>query len=357
MLKFLLVAALMAALAAAAVALPLLRDRRSRWVGAGAALFVIAAASALYPLWSNWDWHPPKQGVPPTPEVAAMVEKLEKHLEDQPNDLDGWMMLARSYSALERTDDAIVAFGHAHRLGGPKDVDATLGLGEALGIKAGGEVTAQAAALFEEAVTQAPTNPRALFFGGFAAAVRGDRELARSRWKALEALHPPAEVIDMLDKQMAALDAPPGPPGGPGDANAGPAVAAEAGGPGGAGAAATPVDPKARATVNIKIAPALQSHLRPDVPLFVFARDPGAGGPPLAAKRLTTAAIGSQIELSQADSMLPGHALAVGKKVSITARVSFSGQPLPAAGDLYGELIYDVGTDGPRDLIIDQVAQ
>jgi hypothetical protein len=55
MLKFLLVAALMAALAAAAVALPLLRDRRSRWVGAGAALFVIAAASALYPLWSrNW---------------------------------------------------------------------------------------------------------------------------------------------------------------------------------------------------------------------------------------------------------------------------------------------------------------
>jgi cytochrome c-type biogenesis protein CcmH len=121
--------------------------------------------------------------------------------------------------------------------------------------------------------------------------------------------------------------------------------------------AGTVSDAKARATLNIKIAPALQSRLRPDVPLFVFARDPGAGGPPLAAKRLTTAAIGSQIELSQADSMLPGHALAVGKKVAITARVSFSGQPMPAAGDLYGELTYDVGTDGPRDLIIDQVAQ
>jgi cytochrome c-type biogenesis protein CcmH len=359
MLKFLLIAACMAALAAAAVALPLLRDRRSRLVGAAAAVFVIAAASGLYPLWSNWDWHPPKQGVPPTPEVAAMVEKLEKHLEDQPNDRDGWMMLARSYSTLERTDDAIVAYGHAHRLGGPKDVEASLGLGEALGIKAGGEVTAQAAALFEEAVDQAPDNPRALFFGGFSAAVRGDRDLARSRWKALEALHPPPEVIDMLDKQIAALDAA---PGGPGEASAGPAVAAQAGGaPGGAAGAAgsttAPTDPKARATVNIKIAPALQSRLRPDVPLFVFARDPGAGGPPLAAKRLTTAAIGSQIELSQADSMLPGHALAVGKKVSITARVSFSGQPMPAAGDLYGELIYDVGTDGPRDLIIDQVAQ
>jgi len=355
MLKFLLVAACMAALAAAAVAVPLLRDRRSRFAGAAAAVFVVAAAAALYPLWSNWDWHPQKQGVAPTPQVAAMVEKLEKHLEDQPNDLDGWMMLARSYSALERTDDAIVAFGHAHRLGGAKNVEATLGLGEALGIKAGGEVTAQAAALFEEAVTQAPNNPRALFFGGFAAAVRGDRDLARSRWQALKALNPPPEVIDMLDKQMAALD---GAPGGPGDAAAGPAAAGGgATGAGGGPSAGTVSDPKARATLDIKIAPALQARLRPDVPLFVFAREPGAGGPPLAAKRLTTAAIGSRIELSQADSMLPGHALAAGKKVSITARVSFSGQPLPAAGDLFGELTYDVGTDGPRDLIIDQVAQ
>jgi cytochrome c-type biogenesis protein CcmH len=326
MFKFLLVAAVMAALAAAAVAVPLLRDRRSRLAGAAAAVFVVAAAAALYPLWSNWDWHPPPQGVAPTPQVAAMVEKLEKHLEDQPNDLDGWMMLARSYSALERTDDAIVAFGHAHRLGGPKNVEATLGLGEALGIKAGGEVTAQAAALFEEAVAQAPDNPRALFFGGFAAAVRGDRELARSRWQALKALNPPPEVVDMLDKQIASLDGAPGPA-------------------------------EANATLNLKIAPALQARLRTDVPLFVFAREPGAGGPPLAAKRLTTAAIGSQIQLSQADSMLPGHALAAGNKVSITARVSFSGQPMPAAGDLYGELTYDVGKDGPRDLIIDQVAQ
>jgi hypothetical protein len=43
--------------------------------------------------------------------------------------------------------------------------------------------------------------------------------------------------------------------------------------------------------------------------------------------------------------------------VSITARVSFSGQPIPAAGDLYGELSYDVGRDAVRDLVIDRVAE
>jgi hypothetical protein len=46
-----------------------------------------------------------------------------------------------------------------------------------------------------------------------------------------------------------------------------------------------------------------------------------------------------------------------GRRVAITARVSFSGQPTPAAGDLYGELSYDVGRDGVLDLLIDRVAE
>jgi cytochrome c-type biogenesis protein CcmH len=115
--------------------------------------------------------------------------------------------------------------------------------------------------------------------------------------------------------------------------------------------------PPAEATVNLSIAPALKARLNGDTPLFVFAREPGAQGPPLAAKRLTSAAIGTQIHLSAADSMVPGRVLTAGRKVSITARISFSGQPLPAAGDLYGELTYDVGHDGARDLVIDRIAQ
>jgi hypothetical protein len=72
---------------------------------------------------------------------------------------------------------------------------------------------------------------------------------------------------------------------------------------------------------------------------------------------LTSAAIGTQIHLSAADSMMPGRVLLSGHRVSITARVSFSGQPLQAAGDLYGEVTYDVGHDGPRDLVIDRIAE
>ena len=210
MTTFLVVAAFMAAIAATAVALPLLRHRQSRVFGAVAGVLVIGAAAALYPLWSNWNWHAPAQRAA-SPDVLAMVAKLEQRMRDQPNDIAGWLMLGRSYVALDRLDDAILAYDHAYRLDA-SNVDAMLGLGEAVSLRAGGDITPAAAQLFEQAVTSAPENPKALLYGGFAAAVRGDRATARSRWQALKNLHPPEQVMAMLDARIAEL--------GPVDANA-----------------------------------------------------------------------------------------------------------------------------------------
>jgi cytochrome c-type biogenesis protein CcmH len=181
---------------------------------------------------------------------------------------------------------------------------------------------------------------------------------------ALKAMHPPLQIEQMLDARIAELGAAGvgmagAQAGGPGlgDAAAGPApMASGAAAQGGAGRAEAASAPGPDVTVNISIAPSLKARLTREAPLFVFARDPGAQGPPLAAKRLTSASIGTQVHLSAADSMMPGRVLQSGHTVSITARVSFSGQPLPAAGDLYGELTYDVGHDGARELVIDRVA-
>src|SRR6266404_1703747 len=347
---FLVIAAVMAAIAAGAVALPLLRDRQSRLLGAVLGALVIGASAGLYPLWSNWNWHAPAQSEAAAgPDVAAMVAKLEKRLQDQPNDPAGWLMLGRSYLTLNRLDEAVVAYDHAHQLDS-KSADAAMGLGEAMSLRAGGDITPQAAQLFEDALALAPGNPKALLYAGFAAAVRGDRALARTRWQALKALNPPPQIVQMLDARIAELGPPSGIPAAGG--------AADTSSPGsGAPPAGTSASSAAEVTVNISIAPALKSRLVSEAPLFVFAREPGSRGPPLAAKRLTSTAIGTQVHLSQADSMLPGRVLAKGQQVSITARVSFRGQPVPSAGDLYGELSYDVGRDGVRNLVIDRVAE
>ena len=364
MTAFLIIAVFMAAIAATAVAWPLLRKRESRLVGAAAGLLVMAAAAGLYPLWSNWNWHEAPGPAPAaSAQVLAMVAELERKMQAAPNDIKGWLLLGRSDIALERVDDAVTAFQQAHRLDAD-NVEALLGLGEALSMRAGGNITPSAGQLFERAVSLQPDNPRALLYSGFAAATRGDRAAARTRWLALKALNPPPEIDAMLDQRIAELGtadlAAAG--GAPGATGAG---SGSAGGMPGLAAAATPAvagqgaaaQSGAQATVNLSISPALKARLTADTPLFVFAREPGMQGPPLAAKRLTSAAIGTQIHLSAADSMVPGRVLTSGQKVSITARVSFSGQPLPAAGDLYGELTYDIGHDGVRDLVIDQVTQ
>jgi len=343
---FLVIAAVMVAIAAGAVAIPLLRDKQSRVAGGLAAVIIIGASAGLYPLWSNWDWKAPAQAEAAAgPDVAAMVAKLEKHLRDTPDDFRGWLMMGRSYLALNRPDDAVAAFDHAHRLDA-KSAEADVGLGEAMSLRAGGEITPEASQLFEDALSLEPGNPKAMLYGGFAAAARGDRSLARTRWQALVDLNPPPQIAQMLNARIAEL----GPP---------------EGGPGASGTNASPVGTStsakglngAEVTVNISIAPALKARLASEAPLFVFAREPGSQGPPLAVKRLTSGAIGTQVHLSAADSMMPGRVLTNGQHLSVTARVSFSGQPVPAAGDLYGELSYDVGRDGVRNLVIDRVAE
>jgi cytochrome c-type biogenesis protein CcmH len=304
--SFVIIAALMAALAAGVVARPLMRDRQSRVVGAVAALAIAGAAAGLYPLWSNWDWRAPAQDVPQpaAPDVLAMVSKLEQHLRDDPKDLAGWLMIGRSYLALQRMDDAVGAYDRAHQLDA-KSVEATLGLGEAMSLRAGGQISPVASQLFEDALMQAPDNPKALLYAGFAAASRGDNSSARSRWQALKDLHPPPQIEQMLDARIAALG--------------GPAEAGTNASPAGTSASAEGSAP-VLVTVNIHIAPGLKSRLKPETPLFVFAREPDSRGPPLAAKRLTSQAIGTQVQLSASDSMLPGH-------------------------------------EGPRDLLIDRVAE
>ena len=355
MTTFIVIAALLALGAAAAVAWPLFRDRNHRIAGIVTVVVLLAAAAGLYPLWSNWNWNAPapdasadaEAAAAASPEVAAMVAKLEKRMQENPDDLKGWLMLGRSYLTLNRLDDAVVAYDHAEQLGQGKDLEAILGLGESLSLRAGGDITPQVAQLFEQAVILAPDNPKALLYGGFAAAVRGDAATARSRWLAVKAMNPPQQVADMIDQRIAEL--------GPMTGAAAPFAGAAAGGPAPDAAVAGPAAEGGTATVRLSISPALKARLKPDAPLFVFAREPGQGGPPLAVKRLGVDAIGTQIQLSAADSMMPGRAITKGQKVSITARVAFSGQPLPASGDLQGELDYVLGKDGVRDLVIDKV--
>jgi hypothetical protein len=52
-----------------------------------------------------------------TASVASLVDGLKERLEREPNDADGWILLARSYEHVGQRTEAIAAYDHAKSLG------------------------------------------------------------------------------------------------------------------------------------------------------------------------------------------------------------------------------------------------
>jgi cytochrome c-type biogenesis protein CcmH len=339
MLTFVLLAIGLVLIAVAAVAVPLLR-RRGNGVGPApaaaltASALLIGGSSVLYLLLSNWSWH----AAPPADSPQAMVARLARQLEQSPDNLDGWLMLGRSYAVLREYPLAVRAFERADRLSGGKNATALIGEATALILEDPQNLEGIAPKLIEQALQLEPRNGQALFFSAEVALRRGDLALARERFNRIIALNPPQDVRTLIEQQIAAIDQ---------RLTAGPAAATPAA-PGSEANAAS-----ATVRVNVTLSPALTASAG-EAPLFVFVRDPHMSGPPLAVKRLSSH-FPQSVALSASDSMLPGRALVSGQSVQVIARIARSGNPVGASGDPVGEVTYHVGSDGLVNLVIDRL--
>jgi cytochrome c-type biogenesis protein CcmH len=346
MTTFILIAAAMVLAVTALIARPLLSSRRlaprSPWTALAVLLVLLAGAGALYAQFSNWNWSQPQaQASDGSPQ--SMVSTLARRLAKNPDDLNGWLMLGRSYAVLaerapELTPLAIRAYEHANQLAKGENVDALLGLAEALVSQDDSQLGGRAGELVEKALTLAPQSPKALFYGAAAAIQRRQLPLARQRFASLLSENPPDNVRAIIQQQINAID----------QALGAPAAAADAASPVAASGA------PARVRITITLAPKVKSGGQGDAPLFVFVRDPRAAGPPLAVKRLA-AHFPQTVELSSADAMLAGHGMQVGQDVEIVARISSSGGPLARSGDPFGSVAYHVGATGAVNIAIDRL--
>lgn len=360
MTTFILLAALMAAVAIAFVAWPIVRSRKGEGGHAATgtavvvALAIPLAAFLLYRTWSNFDWNVDPLAAQPAGghEMAAAVKALEDKLASNGNDAQGWMLLGRSYLVMNEYSKAADAYRKASDLSGGKDAEALLGYAEALAMADENALGGEAGTVIETALKLDPQNPKGLWYGGLVALRKDDVATARDRWAALSAQNPPEEIKTILDQRIAEMDQRLGRPvQAPAAPAAGPMMAAGGGGeaaaaPGGAGAV----------TVRLKISPALAAQIPAGAPLFVLARDPSNPGPPLAAKRLAGAQFPMELVLSDADAMAAGRTISAAKNLQIVARFSKSGMPMASSGDLYGEVGYDPVKDKgkPVEITIDR---
>jgi cytochrome c-type biogenesis protein CcmH len=341
MASFLVIAGLLAALACALVVLPLVRRPKAAPVATGAAVvaavLVLGGSAALYTTWSTWSWKPGSSEV--TPE--GMVGKLARRLDKNPDDLEGWILLGRSYSQLEQYPLAVRAYQRADRLANSRNAEALTGLAEALVLGNQSDLAGRAGRLFEQALAIEPRSTKALFYAAIAAMERGEKPLARSRFMTLLAANPPQEVRTLIEQTVQNLDAAP---------------AADAAKP--AARAATPAAAAPAEAVTVKLSvslsPAVAAKAAAGAPLFVLARSPGQRGPPLAARRLE-ARFPQDIELHSTDAMLSGTGFTAGQELEITARVANGGSAMSKSGDPFGTVRVKAGAATAARIVIDQL--
>jgi cytochrome c-type biogenesis protein CcmH len=178
--------------------------RPSAGLAATLALFMLGVAGGGY-LWVGSPERvvagrsPAQAAAPESPEqqaaraqaeqIAAMVDRLAERLKTQPDDANGWQMLARSYSVLGRHAQAVQAYRNATRLR-PDDATLLADLAVALTLSNGRNTQGEPAALVDRALKLDAKNTKALAFAGMIAFDRKDYALAVRHWEILAQLQP-----------------------------------------------------------------------------------------------------------------------------------------------------------------------
>jgi cytochrome c-type biogenesis protein CcmH len=143
----------------------------------------------------------------PGDDVGLLVAKVERHLASNPEDGNGWNVLAPVYFRIGRLPDAELAYRNAIRILGP-DAERMNGLGETLVLRSDGIVTDDAQMAFQAALKLEPNNPRADFYLALALEQSGRRAEALAAFQAIATASPPtAPWMSLVNQHIAANSA------------------------------------------------------------------------------------------------------------------------------------------------------
>jgi len=157
--------------------------------------------------------HPAPVGEPPSAESAAPPErtqaqieanvaKLAERLKSSPNDAQGWTMLARSYSQMEKYSEAADAYAKATELN-PKDADLLAEYAFATGMAGGKSLEGKPTEIINRALKMDPENPKALQLAGSAAFQAKDYKKAIDYWqRVLKKVPPGSEVAETINARI-----------------------------------------------------------------------------------------------------------------------------------------------------------
>lgn len=259
-------------------------------------------------------------------DIMKMIQQVEEKTKSDPNDAAAWVMLGKTYAVVGHWPEALAAYEKAMKL--KPDVPSIMtGYAEALAVSRNRALAGEPIKIVLQALEKDPNDAKGLELAGISAFQERSYAKAAFYFKHLYKQLPPDSPYaqDILEAQkeatrlsrQALTDM---------DNLADPAAKADKAA--GVGATLHGV---------VDIAPALKSKVKAEDVVFLFARS-ATGGAPVAALRSTAGKFPLEFELSDAMAMNPDNKLSNFKTVTLSARVSKSGDPMGGAGDLEGTL-------------------
>lgn len=336
------------------------QPRSGRWAAAVLALAVPALAVGLYQHLGQQDIIQRLEAAPPPiaadaagqphqdlPPMDVLVERLAEKMEQDPENVQGWLMLGRSYFSIRQPEKGLAAYERAYALA-PNEPEVLLGYAEALSIPKNNDLRGKPEELIRQALAAAPGNPNALWMMGLASYQKSDFTAAVEHWETLHAmLQSDSEQAANLTKFIAQARDKAGLP------------LAEA--PVVTTVSAPPVQntqPAASGksiTVDVELDEGLAGEASATDIVFVYAKAMQGPPMPLAVQRVQVRDLPRSVTLDDSMAMAPQMTLSTFPQVVVGARVSKTGTATPQPGDLQGEVSpVEPGQAAAVRVVIDQ---
>jgi cytochrome c-type biogenesis protein CcmH len=280
--------------------------------------------------------------------IEEVVAKLAERLSEQPDNLEGWVLLARALSRMQRFQEAANAYKQARRLAGDQP-DLLIDYADMLVSANGGRFSDEVGQLLQTALQQQPEHIKGLWLMGHWKYQRGDNRGAIENWQQVARQLPPGNEEDAAAiKQQIQL------------AQARMTDDADTTAPAAETSSSSETATAAGGSIEVSVTldAALADKTAPDDTVFIFARAVSGPRMPLAIARKKVSDLPLTVTLDDSMAMSPAMVLSRFPQVTLGARISKSGQAMSQSGDLQG--IRSPVTPGQKEtvqIVIDEVVE
>ena len=267
---------------------------------------------------------------------SSVLENLIARLKDNPNDIEGWIMLGRTYAIMERYTEASNTYEKLVELV-PDNPQILSDYADVLAMRDQGSLAGKPTELIHAALRIDPQYPKALALAGTAEFEQKKFAQAAEHWEKLLAVIPAdsqlaKSVKDSIDEAKSLASGNKVIASASQENKAPQQISNQSEKPVEAATPSSAIAISGQVTINENLA----SKASPNDTLFIYARAKTGPKMPLAILRLKASDLPATFTLTDDMAMTPTMKMSSFPEVVIEARISKSGQAVPASGDLQG---------------------